>query len=75
VKNVFKFSYKLVSIPVNGFMIDTPGNSLRLLCDGFRWNLYRLKSNHFSFNDINFIFRFTTFFHLFNPLFTFCLFV
>lgn len=29
-------------MPVNGFIIDTPGNSLRLLCDGFRWNLYKL---------------------------------
>jgi hypothetical protein len=41
-KNVFKFSYKFVSIPVNGLIIETPGNSLRLLCDGFRWNLYKL---------------------------------
>lgn len=29
-------------MPVNGLMMEIPGNSFRLLCAGFRWNLYKL---------------------------------
>ena len=48
-KNVFKFSYKFVSMPVNGLIMETPGNSFRLLCAGFRWNLYKLNRKNNAF--------------------------